>query len=133
MIIIGLLIHQIVCDVPPKGLEMSATFIGNSTSVQELFRRVMEQYSSMYRRKAFLHWYTAEGMDELEFSEAESNMIDLISEYQQYQNAKSEVREPKLRPTTAQAPKLATFKIPSAIPAPGPEPAKNTQRTLTNP
>lgn len=67
---------------------MSATFIGNSTSIQELFRRVLEQFSSMYRRKAFMHWYTAEGMDELEFSEAESNMIDLISEYQQYQNAK---------------------------------------------
>lgn len=39
----------------------------------------------MYRRKAFLHWYTGEGMDEMEFSEAESNMNDLISEYQQYQ------------------------------------------------
>jgi hypothetical protein len=28
----------------------------------------------MYRRKAFLHWYTGEGMDEMEFTEAESNM-----------------------------------------------------------
>ena len=37
------------------------------------------------RRKAFLHWYTGEGMDEMEFTEAESNMNDLVSEYQQYQ------------------------------------------------
>jgi tubulin beta len=28
-----------------------------------------------------------EGMDEMEFTEAESNMNDLISEYQQYQDA----------------------------------------------
>ena len=35
--------------------------------------------------KAFLHWYTNEGMDEMEFTEAESNLNDLISEYQQYQ------------------------------------------------
>ena len=28
----------------------------------------------MFRRKAFLHWYTGEGMDEMEFTEAESNM-----------------------------------------------------------
>ena len=35
--------------------------------------------------QAFLHWYTGEGMDEMEFTEAESNMNDLISEYQQYQ------------------------------------------------
>lgn len=41
----------------------------------------------MFRRKAFLHWYTGEGMDEMEFTEAESNMNDLISEYQQYQEA----------------------------------------------
>jgi hypothetical protein len=41
----------------------------------------------MFRRKAFLHWYTGEGMDEMEFTEAESNMNDLVSEYQQYQNA----------------------------------------------
>ena len=32
-----------------------------------------------------MHWYTGEGMDEMEFTEAESNMNDLISEYQQYQ------------------------------------------------
>ena len=39
----------------------------------------------MFRRKAFLHWYINEGMDEMEFTEAESNMNDLVSEYQQYQ------------------------------------------------
>jgi tubulin beta len=76
-----------VCDIAPKGMKMSATFIGNSTSIQELFRRVSEQFSVMFRRKAFLHWYTGEGMDEMEFTEAESNLNDLISEYQQYQDA----------------------------------------------
>ncbi|CAN1778059.1 Tubulin beta-1 chain, partial [Linum perenne] len=76
-----------VCDVPPTGLAMSSTFIGNSTSIQEMFRRVSEQFTVMFRRKAFLHWYTGEGMDEMEFTEAESNMNDLVSEYQQYQDA----------------------------------------------
>ena len=40
--------------------------------------------------KAFLHWYTSEGMDEMEFTEADSNMADLVSEYQQYQDALAE-------------------------------------------
>jgi len=66
---------------------MSATFIGNSTAIQEMFKRVAEQFTAMFRRKAFLHWYTGEGMDEMEFTEAESNMNDLVSEYQQYQDA----------------------------------------------
>ena len=76
-----------VCDIPPRGLKMSGTFIGNSTAIQELFKRISEQFTAMFRRKAFLHWYTGEGMDEMEFTEAESNMNDLVSEYQQYQDA----------------------------------------------
>lgn len=74
-----------VCDIPPIGLKMSSTFIGNTTAIQELFKRISEQFAAMFRRKAFLHWYTGEGMDEMEFTEAESNMNDLVSEYQQYQ------------------------------------------------
>ncbi|RDX91248.1 Tubulin beta-1 chain, partial [Mucuna pruriens] len=76
-----------VCDIPPRGLSMASTFVGNSTSIQEMFRRVSEQFTAMFRRKAFLHWYTGEGMDEMEFTEAESNMNDLVAEYQQYQDA----------------------------------------------
>ncbi|CAJ0945479.1 unnamed protein product, partial [Mesorhabditis belari] len=79
-----------VCDIPPRGLKMAATFVGNSTAIQELFKRISEQFTAMFRRKAFLHWYTGEGMDEMEFTEAESNMIDLVSEYQQYQEAEAE-------------------------------------------
>eukprot|EP00095_Tigriopus_kingsejongensis_P011968 snap_masked-scaffold1191_size56271-processed-gene-0.2 protein:Tk11968 transcript:snap_masked-scaffold1191_size56271-processed-gene-0.2-mRNA-1 annotation:"tubulin beta-7 chain" len=56
----------------------------------ELFKRISEQFTAMFRRKAFLHWYTGEGMDEMEFTEAESNMNDLVSEYQQYQDATAE-------------------------------------------
>ncbi|KAJ6665718.1 hypothetical protein lerEdw1_002088 [Lerista edwardsae] len=82
-----------VCDIPPRGLKMAATFIGNNTAIQQLFSRVSEQFSAMFRRKAFLHWYTGEGMDEMEFSEAEGNTNDLVSEYQQYQDAKADVEE----------------------------------------
>ena len=79
-----------ICDIPPKGLKMSVGFCGNSTCMQEVMKRVAEQFTSMFRRKAFLHWYTGEGMDEMEFTEAESNMNDLVSEYQQYQDASAE-------------------------------------------
>lgn len=78
-------IKTAVCDVPPRGMKMSATFIANTTAIQEMFKRVSDQFSAMYRRKAFLHWYTMEGMDEMEFAEAESNINDVIAEYIQYQ------------------------------------------------
>ena len=53
----------------------------------ELFTRVSDQFSAMFKRKAFLHWYTNEGMDEMEFREAESDLNDLVQEYTQYQDA----------------------------------------------
>ena len=81
------------CDIPPRGLKMAVTFLGNSTAIQELFRRVSDQFTAMFKRKAFLHWYTQEGMDEMEFTEAESNMQDLVAEYQQYQDATAEEEE----------------------------------------
>ena len=76
-----------VCEISPKGLTMAGSCIANSTSIQEMFKRIAEQFTALFKRKAFLHWYTGEGMDEIEFTEAESNMNDLISEYQDYQDA----------------------------------------------
>jgi len=80
-------IKSSVCDIPPKAVKLSTTFIGNNTGIQTLFKRVHTQFKLMFGRKAFLHWYTGEGMDEMEFTEAESNMNDLVCEYQQYQDA----------------------------------------------
>jgi tubulin beta len=79
-----------LCSVPPVGQTQSATALANSTSIQEVFKRTLGQFVAMYKRRAFIHWYTGEGMDTMEFSEAESNTQDLISEYQQYQEASTE-------------------------------------------
>ncbi|KAM7263467.1 hypothetical protein ACFE04_001150 [Oxalis oulophora] len=46
-----------------------------------------------FAERPFLHWYTGEGMDEREFTEAESNMNDLVSKYQQYQDATADEEE----------------------------------------
>ncbi|XVF09184.1 hypothetical protein REPUB_Repub07fG0069900 [Reevesia pubescens] len=53
----------------------------NTKEVDEQMH-VNEQFTAMFRRKAFLHWYTGEGMDEMEFTEVESNMNDQVLEYQ---------------------------------------------------
>jgi len=78
-------IKSSVCDIPPTGLKFSATFVANSTAIKAIFKRIAAQFSSMFRKRAFVHWYLEEGLEEVEFTEAESNMHDLISEYQQYE------------------------------------------------
>jgi tubulin beta len=66
---------------------MSATKIANSTALKGIFQRLATQFGAMYRRKAFLHWYKGEGMDEMEFQEADKNVRDLITEYQDKEDA----------------------------------------------
>jgi len=34
-----------VCDIPPKGLKMAVAFAGNSTAIQEMFKRVAEYFT----------------------------------------------------------------------------------------
>ncbi|KAK1327544.1 hypothetical protein QTO34_013046 [Cnephaeus nilssonii] len=75
-----------VCDIPPRGLKMAH---GHPGAVQAHLGAVHGHVPA----QAFLHWYTGEGMDEMEFTEAESNMNDLVSEYQQYQDATAEEEE----------------------------------------
>jgi tubulin beta len=80
-------IKTTMCDVAPRGLPMSAVILGNCTAVESLFTRILRQFDQMFSRKAFLHWYTSEGMDEMELVESQSDLADLASEYQQYQSA----------------------------------------------
>ncbi|KAF8135192.1 beta-tubulin [Boletus edulis] len=82
-----------LCSVPPVGQPQAGVALANSTCIQELFKRNLTQFAVMFKRRAFLHWYTGEGMDIMEFSEAESNTNDLIAEYQQYQEASVEEEE----------------------------------------
>ncbi|KAI9454755.1 beta-tubulin 2 [Lactarius psammicola] len=82
-----------LCSVPPVGQKQSATCLANTTAIQELFTRNLSQFTAMYKRKAFVHWYTEEGMDTMEFSEAESNTHDLVNEYQQYQEATADTED----------------------------------------
>merc|ERR1711964_508518 len=75
---------------PAEGIEDGGLLLGQFHGHPGDVQALAEYFTGMFRRKAFLHWYTGEGMDEMEFTEAESNMNDLVSEYQQYQDATAE-------------------------------------------
>ena len=76
-----------ICDIPPNGLKMAVTFIANSQSILEIFSKILNQFKKLYKRKAYVHWYTGEGIDSDLFRESESNVEDLIQEYQNKQES----------------------------------------------
>ena len=47
----------------PSGGRLTS-MLSNTTSIRLLFQTVEAQFSPMFRRKAFLHWYLGEGMEE---------------------------------------------------------------------
>ena len=59
----------------------SATLITNNDAVSNIYKVISENFTRLFRSKMYLYPYLAEGMDEMEFTEAESNVNDLISEY----------------------------------------------------
>jgi tubulin beta len=74
-------IKTAICDIPPRGLCFSATFLANTTAITLSFNRLIEQFDSMFSKRAFVHWYTAEGMEEQEFIEAKESIVHLCEEY----------------------------------------------------
>merc|ERR1711915_1083980 len=82
-----------VVGTPRNDVELSATVVVNTTALKAIFQRLATQFGALFKRKAFLHWYKGEGMAEMEFQEADKNVRDLITEYQDKQDAKYEEDE----------------------------------------
>merc|ERR1712168_282569 len=76
-----------IVERSPVDYASSCTFVANTTALKGIFQRLATQFGAMYKRKAFLHWYKGEGMDEMEFQEADKTVRDLITEYQDKQDA----------------------------------------------
>jgi tubulin beta len=65
----------------PRGLKMSIGLIGGHTGVAEVLGETLRQGREMYDRRAFLHWYTAQGMETERLEEALKEGEDLAEEY----------------------------------------------------
>jgi len=79
-------IKSSIISVPPEDTLLSGTFVANTTAIKGVFQRISSAFARMYKRKAFLHWYKGEGMDEMEFEESDKNVRDLVTEYQDKQD-----------------------------------------------
>ena len=62
--------------------QVSGCQVANSTAIAQPLRAISRQFSQLWRRRAFLHNFTSEGMEEAEFASALGEIEALISEYE---------------------------------------------------
>ncbi|EUB56970.1 Tubulin alpha-8 chain [Echinococcus granulosus] len=74
---------EVPCEGFPGLDTICINMISHNVGIREAWIRTADHFSKLYCKRAFIHWFVSEGLEESEFLESQETLASIINDYEE--------------------------------------------------